>query len=160
MGTSAAPWAHRVLSPCSYRFNTPSIISPLLILPGRACSALRLQLGPVSPFAFAKNGAGYIGLFLETRADIVALAGERWRQLKPRRNFLRIVVRRGGPRACAVSQTSAARARNEGREREGDAFCSLFYIVTALWVPKRFAATFIHVTVEQCQRSVEEKHCR
>lgn len=34
-------------------------------------------------------------VFLQTWADIVALACERWQQLKPRRNFLRIAVRRG-----------------------------------------------------------------
>lgn len=103
MGTSTAPWAHRVLSPCSYRFNTPSIISPLLILSGRACSALRLQPGLVSPFASAKNGEPDTLVFLQTGSDIVVLAGERWRQLKPRRNFLRIAVRRED-RARAITR--------------------------------------------------------
>lgn len=36
-------------------------------------------------------------VFLQTWADIVALACERWQQLKPRRNFLRIAIRREEP---------------------------------------------------------------
>lgn len=105
MGTSTAPWAHRVLSPCSYRFNTPSIISPLLILPGRACSALRLQPGYGYRLSRPRRMEPDTLVFLQTWADIVALACERWQQLKPRQNFLRIAeVRRGvGARDLSTS---------------------------------------------------------
>jgi hypothetical protein len=50
-------------------------------------------------------------VFLQTWPDIVALACERWQQLKPRRNFLRIAVRRG----------AGVVARVRARERSLDA---------------------------------------
>lgn len=165
MGTSAAPWAHRVLSPCSYRFNTPSIISPLLILPGRALSRMRARARACSVtftasalFPVARPSPFFVGreewrrsrirawFFLQTRT-LLLFAGERWRQLKPRRNFLRIAVRRrrrgGGPRARARASCSP--------------FC---YCYRALGAGAVRAATFIHVTggAMPAAVSAEEKY--
>lgn len=144
MGTSTAPWAHRVLSPCSYRFNTPSIISPLLIHPGRAL--LRLQPG----------------IALRVREEWSRI---RWSFYRPRGRHCcsRWKMTAIKPAAKFSSNRSSTRWRVRDLSRRTPSFRSSFYYCYRVVSRCRVAATFIHVTMgamPTVSRERGEKHCR